>query len=215
MATNNNIKTTNKENIATIRASSQEALMQLVDECNNALKDSREVNLVSSKTAKVFEYFFYFKREVSEWKKWSIIIYFIIALMFTITGEKIFIISAEKSINDILISLMLFIIITAVTLIFFKDKNIENFFLTLYPNFKKEKNYIFIVTQIAKSTFKTFQLKESGFRLAIYFFVALVIFHIANYFLWNINASIFVSWAFFVVYIIIQNTNSFVFENKF
>ncbi len=210
-----NIKTTNKENIATIKASSQEALMQLVDECNNALKDDREVNVVSSKTAKVFEYYFYFKREVSEFKKWSIIIYFIIALMFNLMGEKIFIFSAEKSINDILISLMSFVIVTAVTLIFFKDYNIENFFLTLYPNFKKEKNYILIITKIAKSTFKTFHLKESGFRLAIYFFVALVIFNIANYFFWKINASIFVSWAFFVVYITIQNTNNFVFENKF
>lgn len=213
--TTTNSKITNKENIATLRASSQEALMSLVDECNNAIKDSREANIVSSKTAKVFEYYFYFKREVLEIKKWSIIIFFGIAFMFTIMGDKNFVISDEKSINDILIGLISFVIITAVTLNFFKDHNVENFFLRLYPNFKKEKNYTLIVTQIAKNTFKTFHLKESGFRLAIYFFVALVLFHALNYFVLNFGASIFISWAFYVVYILIQNTNNFVFENKF
>lgn len=213
--TTTNSKITNKENIATLRASSQEALMSLVDECNNAIKDSREANIVSSKTAKVFEYYFYFKREVLEIKKWSIIIFFGIAFMFTIMGDKNFVISDEKSINDILIGLISFVIITAVTLNFFKEHNVENFFLRLYPNFKKEKNYTLIVTQIAKNTFKTFHLKESGFRLAIYFFVALVLFHALNYFVLNFGASIFISWAFYVVYILIQNTNNFVFENKF
>ena len=213
--TTTNSKTTNKENIATIKASSQEALMQLVDECNNALKDSREANIVSSKTAKVFEYYFHFKREVLEVKKWSIIIFFGIAFMFNIMGEKNFVISSEKSINDILIGLISFVIVTVVTLNFFKEHNLENFFLRLYPNFKKEKNYKFIVTQIAKSTFKTFHLKESGFRLAIYFFIALVIFHFLNYFFLNFGASIYASWAFYVVYILCQNVNNFVFENKF
>lgn len=210
-----NSKITNKENIATLRASSQEALMQLVDECNNAIKDSREANIVSSKTAKVFEYYFHFKREVLEVKKWSIIIFFGVAFMFTIMGDKNFVISDEKSINDILIGLITFVIITVVTLNFFKEHNVENFFLRLYPNFKKEKHYTLIVTQIAKNTFKTFQLKESGFRLAIYFFIALCIFHALNYFVLNFGASIFISWAFYVVYILIQNTNNFVFENKF
>lgn len=209
-----NSKITNKENIATLRASSQEALMQLVDECNNAIKDSREANIVSSKTAKVFEYYFHFKREVLEVKKWSIIIFFGIAFMFNIMGEKNFVISADKSINDILIGLISFVVVTAVSLNFFREHNIESFFLRLYPNFKKEKHYTLIVTQIAKNTFKTFQLKESGFRLAIYFFVALVVFHIANYFFFNLGASIFISWAFYVVYILIQNVNNFVFENK-
>lgn len=212
--TTTNSKITNKENIATLRASSQEALMSLVDECNNAIKDSREANIVSSKTAKVFEYYFYFKREVLEIKKWSIIIFFGIAFMFTIMGDKNFVISDEKSINDILIGLISFVIITAVTLNFFKEHNVENFFLRLYPNFKKEKNYTLIVTQIAKNTFKTFHLKESGFRLAIYFFVALVLFHVANYFFLGLGASIYISWAFYVVYILCQNVNNFVFENK-
>lgn len=213
--TTTNSKITNKENIATLKALSQEALLQLVDECNNALKDSREVNLVSSKTAKVFEYYFYFKREVIDVKKWSIIIFFGIAFMFNIMGEKNFVISADKSINDILIGLISFVVVTAVTLNFFKEHNLENFFLRLYPNFKKEKNYTFIITQIAKKSFKTLHLKESGFRLAIYFFIALCIFHALNYFVLNFGASIFISWAFYVVYILIQNTNNFVFENKF
>lgn len=213
--TTTNSKITNKENIATLKALSQEALLQLVDECNNALKDSREANIVSSKTAKVFEYYFYFKREVIDVKKWSIIIFFGVAFMFNIMGEKNFVISADKSINDILIGLISFVVVTAVSLNFFREHNIESFFLRLYPNFKKEKNYTFIITQIAKSTFKTFHLKESGFRLAIYFFIALCIFHALNYFVFNLGASIFISWAFFVVYILIQNTNNFVFENKF
>lgn len=213
--TRENGKITNKENIANYKTASRDALMSLVDECNNAIKDKRDINIPSSKTAIIFDYYFYFFREVMNVKKWAVIIFFGIAFMFVLMGEKNFVISADKNINEIILGLVLFVIVTAVTLTFFKEHNIESFFLRLYPNFKKEKHYEKIITTIGKETFKRYKLKESGYRLAVCFFIALCIFHALNYFVFNFGASIFISWAFFVVYIIIQNTNNFVFENKF
>ena len=85
----------------------------------------------------------------------------------------------------------------------------------LYPNFKKEEHYNDIVKLIAVKTFKTYKLKENGYRLGVIIFIALTCFNLINYLFLNLGAYLYVGFAFFVIFVILQRVENFVFENKF
>jgi hypothetical protein len=208
------IRSTNIENIAQIKAESKQALMELVDECNNAINDEREFTLPSSKTSKVYDYYFYFMKQIENTKKWSIIIFFGIFFMFTIMGDKNFVISADNSLNQIILAMMVHLIIMGCTLFIFSEHSVERFFLSLYPNFKKEKNYSNIIVAIAKNVFKKSVLKERGFKFATYYTIFVFVVHLSNYFYFNVGASMFIGFILFVVWVIAQPKENFVFEYK-
>lgn len=168
----NEKKVDNSQNIADLESEAKESFAELVDEVKNSFDDERNYNLKSKDKNKVLEYYKYYVLELKNIKWYGFLMYSIVVFWWQ------YVPSFARLTNSYLIdtmiqSICLFLSFFLITVYLLSEKNLENFFLKMFPNFAKEKKASDIAIALKEEIFPN--KKENGFRKAFTFLFILIL----------------------------------------
>lgn len=175
MEKNQNEKKVNySQNLGIVEQEAKKSFLELVDEIKSAKADKREIKLLSSKKAKIFEFYLIFLKEIEKTKFYSLILYVAIVIWLNY-DVGIFKITDNYTLDTALQSIVLFLFFSFSLIWFQSQNNIESFFLKLYPQMETEKRAGMIASILRDFIFNKNQRKEHGFKKVFYILIALVL----------------------------------------
>lgn len=206
----NEKKVDNSQNIADLESSAKDSFAELVDEVKNSFDDERNYNLKSKDKNKVLEYYKFYILGLKNIKLYSISMYVIVVIWwqydpsFARLTNSYFIDTAMQSIG-------LYLLFCLSTIYILSEKNLENFFYKMFPNFGKEKRASDIALALREEIFNN--KKESGIRKVFTFLIVLIfiiLFAIFKDLSVNLN---FAGFGLFCFVLMIHQSENSVFKN--
>lgn len=175
MEKNQNEKKINySQNLGVVEQEAKKSFLELVDEIKSAKADKREIKLLSSKKAKIFEFYLIFLKEIEKTKFYSLILYVAIIIWLNYDAG-VFKITDNYTLDTALQSIVLFLFFSFALIWFQSQNNIESFFLKLYPQMETEKRAGMIASILRDFIFSKNQRKEHGFKKVFYILITLVL----------------------------------------
>lgn len=175
MEKNQNEKKVNySQNLGIVEQEAKKSFLELVDEIKSAKADKREIKFLSSKKAKIFEFYLIFLKEIEKTKFYSLILYVAIVIWLNY-DVGVFKITDNYTLDTALQSIVLFLFFSFSLIWFQSQNNIESFFLKLYPQMETEKRAGMIASILRDFIFNKNQRKEHGFKKVFYILITLVL----------------------------------------
>ncbi len=175
MEKNQNEKKVNySQNLGVVEQEAKKSFLELVDEIKSAKADKREIKLLSSKKAKIFEFYLIFLKEIEKTKFYSLILYVAIVIWLNY-DVGVFKITDNYTLDTALQSIVLFLFFSFSLIWFQSQNNIESFCLKLYPQMETEKRAEMIASILRDFIFNKNQRREHGFKKVFYILIALVL----------------------------------------
>lgn len=206
----NDKRVSNSQNIANLESEAKESFAELVDEVKNSFDDERNYNLKLKDKNKVSEYYKYYLLELKNIKFYSWLMYLIVVIWWQY-DPSFARLTNSYLINTMIQSICLCLSFFLITVYLLSEKNLENFFLRMFPNFAKEKRASDIAIALKEEIFSN--KKENGFKKVFTFLFILIL---IDLFLVFKGLSVNLNWAGFVLFwiaLLFHKSENSVFKN--
>lgn len=168
----NDKRVSNSQNIANLESEAKESFAELVDEVKNSFDDERNYNLKSKDKNKVLDYYKFYVLELKNIKWYSFLMYAVVVIWWQY-DPSFARLTNSYLIDTMIQSICLFLSFFLITVYLLSEKNLENFFLKMFPNFAKEKRASDIAIVLREEIF--LNKRENGFNKVFYFLFILIL----------------------------------------
>lgn len=207
---NNEKRVNNSQNIANLESEAKDSFAELVDEIKNSFDEERSYNLKSKDKNKVTEYYKFYILDLKNIKWYSFFMYLAVVVWWQY-DPNFARLTNSYLIDTAMQSIGLYLLFCLSTIYILSEKNLENFFYKMFPNFGKEKRASDIALAIREEIFNN--KRENGIRKVFTFLIVLifiVLFAIFKDLSVNLN---FAGFGLFCLVLAVHKSENSVFKN--
>lgn len=207
---NNEKRVNNSQNIANLESEAKDSFAELVDEIKNSFDEERSYNLKSKDKNKVTEYYKFYILDLKNIKWYSFFMYLVVIVWWQY-DPNFARLTNSYLIDTAIQSIGLYLLFCLSTIYILSEKNLENFFYKMFPNFGKEKRASDIALAIREEIFSN--KRENGIRKVFTFLIVLifiVLFAIFKDLSVNLN---FAGFGLFCLVLAVHKSENSVFKN--